>query len=356
MTHAVIMAGGAGTRFWPKSTKKLPKQFLQLFGSGTMLQNTVKRIEKLIPIEQVYVVTNSDYVSLVQDQLPALPPQNVIGEPEAKNTAPCVAISAAILDEQDEEAIMVVLPADHYITEPKKFEKVLQSAIEKAREGEHLVTIGINPDRPETGYGYIEAESKNGSGNQNQAIPVKAFREKPDLKMAQEFLEKGGYYWNSGMFIWRAKAILNSFFNYLPEMYSAAKDAAQKGGTPAINNFYYNSQSISIDYGIMEHAQNVYVVPGDFGWNDVGSWLAVHELADKDDSGNSSDAEAAIFIDASNNLISTGGEKAVAVVGLDHIAVVETEDAILVCNLDQAQGVKQVVEHLKETKGLQNYL
>lgn len=350
------MAGGSGTRFWPKSTQKLPKQFLQLFGTGTMLQNTVRRIENRIPIEQIYVVTNSHYVSLVKEQLPNLPAENVIGEPEAKNTAPCVAISAAILDEKDEDAIMVVLPADHHITKPDKFINILNSAITKAAEGEHLVTIGITPDRPETGYGYIEAERTGAEENPGEAIPVKAFREKPDLKKAQEFLEKGGYYWNSGMFIWSAKAILDSFFNHLPEMYAAAVGAAQKGDTPAINNFYYNAQSVSIDYGIMEHANNVYVVPGEFGWNDVGSWLAVYELADKDDNGNFSDVEATIFVEASNNLISSGGEKAVAVVGLDHIAVVETEDAILVCNLDQAQGVKQIVEYLKEKKDLQNYL
>jgi len=356
MTYAVIMAGGSGTRFWPKSTKKLPKQFLKLFGNGTMLQNTVKRIENLIPIEQIYVVTNSDYVSLVQDQLPALPPENVIGEAEAKNTAPCVAISAAILEGKDEDAIMVVLPADHHITDPQKFGKVLQSAIEKAENGEHLVTIGITPNRPETGYGYIEAEKTNSAGNKNQALPVKAFREKPDLKKAKEFLKKGGYYWNSGMFIWKTKVILNSFFNHLPKMYEEAKGAAKKETPEAIDDFYFKAQSISIDYGIMEHADNVYVVPGEFGWNDVGSWLAVHDLAEKDDSGNTSDVEASIFIEASNNLISSDREKAVAIVGLDHIAVVETEDAILVCNLDKAQGVKQVVEQLKEKKDLQNYL
>jgi len=355
MTYAVIMAGGSGTRFWPKSTKTLPKQFLQLFGEGTMLQNTVERIKELIAIERVLVVTNSDYVELVKEQLPELPEENVIGEPVAKNTAPCVAISAALLNENQESPVMVVLPADHHITKKEKFLDILQKAINKAEEGDHLVTIGIKPDRPETGYGYIEAGPSNSSVT-GDAVSVKAFREKPDLETAKKFLEQGNYYWNSGMFIWKAESIMSSFKEFLPDMYAGSIKAAEKGGAEAVDRFYYEAESISIDYGIMEHAQNVYVVPGEFGWNDVGSWQAVHDLSVKDKNGNASNAEISIFESSGNNLISTENGKAVAVVGLDHIAVVETEKAILICNLNKAQDVKKIVEKLRDSEDRQQYL
>jgi len=355
MTYAVIMAGGVGTRFWPKSTKKLPKQFLQLFGSGTMLQNTVNRIKELIPIERVVVVTNSDYTELVKEQLPDLPVENVIGEPVAKNTAPCVAISAALLNKKADNPVMVVLPADHHITEKEKFLTILQKAINSAEEGEHLVTIGIKPDRPETGYGYIEA-GRSDADKRDDTTPVKAFREKPGFETAKKFLEQGNYYWNSGMFIWKAESVMSSFKRFLPDMYAGSAKAAEKGSPEAIARFYHEAESISIDYGIMEHAQNVYVVPGEFGWNDVGSWRAVHELSEKDKNGNASNTKAAIFESSTDNLISAENGKAIAVVGLDHIAVVETEEAILVCNLNKAQDVKKIVEKLKGREDLKQYL
>ena len=361
MVYAVIMAGGSGTRFWPKSTKKLPKQFLSLFGKGTMIQNTARRIEPLIPEERILVVTNDSYVDIVKYQLPSVPAENIIGEVVAKNTAPCVAIAAELLYRKDPEAVMVVLPADHHIEDAEAFNDYLKTAIQKARSGNNLVTIGINPDRPETGYGYIHGdESKKEELNGHSVHPVKAFKEKPNEVTAQKFVESGDYYWNSGMFIWSAETILNEFKNHLPKMHKLVKNAGTDlfgdNHNSAIDTFYKSCESVSIDYGIMEHAQNVFVVPGQFGWNDVGSWTAAYELGDKDESGNVINAEKVSLSESTKNYISSVSGKMISVVGIDGIAVVETEDAILVCKLDKAQNVKEIVEQLKSKEELKKFL
>ncbi len=361
MVYAVIMAGGSGTRFWPKSTQKLPKQFLSLFGEGTMIQNTARRIENIIAQDRVLVVTNDSYVDIVKDQLPLVPEENIVGEPVAKNTAPCVAIAAEMLVRKDPDAVMVVLPADHHIKNPERFNAYLKAAVEKAESGDHLVTIGINPDRPETGYGYIHGDNSTKQiFNQKDIHPVKAFKEKPDLKTAQTFLDSGDYYWNSGMFIWSAKTILAELQKYLPKMYDQVKTAGKKiygeEHESAIATFYHSCESVSIDYGIMEHAQSVFVVPGEFGWNDVGSWTAVYDLGDKDAAGNVVHAEHSTFSEAQKNYVYTESGKMISVVGLEGIAVVETEDAILVCKLDKAQNVKDIVQQLKENENLKKFL
>lgn len=361
MVYAVIMAGGSGTRFWPKSTQKLPKQFLSLFGKGTMIQNTAQRIEPLIPQEQVLVVTNEKYVDIVKEQLPKVPHANIVGEPVAKNTAPCVAIAAEMLYKNDPEAVMVVLPADHQIQDPEKFNTYLKAAIKKAESGHSLVTIGINPGRPETGYGYIHANNTiQEDFNSKPVHPVRGFKEKPDKETAQKFLEAGEYYWNSGMFIWKAKTILDEFESHLPEMYEQVKSAGKnlygEDHEAAINQFYRSCESVSIDYGIMEHATNVFVVPGEFGWNDVGSWTAVYELGEKNASGNVIKAKNVTSSKAEKNLIYSNSGKMISVVGLDGVAVVETEDAILVCKLDKAQNVKEIVQQLKDREEFQKYL
>lgn len=361
MVYAVIMAGGSGTRFWPKSTKALPKQFLNLFGRGTMIQNTAERIQEVIPQECIMVVTNESYVSIVKEQLPKVLPQNIVGEPVAKNTAPCVAIAAELLLKKDPNAIMVVLPADHHITEPEKFNEILKSAIIKAESGEHLVTIGINPSRPETGFGYIHSDnsSKETLGG-NEVFPVQSFTEKPDAINAQRFVDSGDYFWNSGMFIWKASTVLEEIERQLPDMFDEVKAASpelyESTHDAAIKDFYYACESISIDYGIMEKAASVYVVPGEFGWNDVGSWTAVYELAKKDAQGNSVQTLNATFAQSEGNLVLSSGEKMISLVGVENIAVVETETAILVCNLEKAQGVKEIVEHLKAAPDLNKFL
>ncbi len=361
MVYAVIMAGGSGTRFWPKSTHKLPKQFLALFGEGTMIQNTAQRIESLIPQEQVMVVTNDRYVDIVKEQLPKVPHANIVGEPVAKNTAPCVAIAAEMLYKNDPEAVMVVLPADHHIQDPGKFNIHLKAAIKKAESGQGLVTIGIKPSRPETGYGYIHANNSIQEEFNSQLVhPVRGFKEKPDEKTAQKFLESGDYYWNSGMFIWKAKTILKEFKSHLPEMHEQVKSAGKnlygENHESSINEFYESCESVSIDYGIMEHAANVFVVPGEFGWNDVGSWTAVYELGSKSSTGNVIKAKNVTFSEAEKNLIYSESGKMISVVGLDGVAVVETDDAILVCNLDKAQNVKEIVQQLKDKEEFRKFL
>lgn len=361
MIYAVIMAGGSGTRFWPKSTKALPKQFLNLFGNGTMIQNTASRIKELIPQERIMVVTNEDYVSIVKEQLPKVPEENIVGEPVAKNTAPCVAIAAELLAKKDPDATMVVLPADHHITDEDAFLKILESAIAKAEEGKNLVTIGIQPTRPETGFGYIHGKADSGEELAgNTVYKVNAFEEKPNAEKAQEYLDSGEYFWNSGMFVWTAKSVLDEIKIQLPDMYEELKLSSEEFYTsthgPAINDFYQNCESISIDYGIMEGAKSVYVVPGEFGWNDVGSWTAVYELAEKDKLGNSVQAINVTFAASENNLVMSSGEKMISLVGMDNVAVVETDDAILICDLNTAQGVKQIVEQLKGSADYDKFL
>lgn len=361
MVYAVIMAGGSGTRFWPKSTKKYPKQFLNLFGDGTMIQNTANRVKEIIPQERILVVTNDDYVDIVKEQLPKVPDTNIVGEPVAKNTAPCVAIAAQLLIKQDPDAVMVVLPADHHITDPVEFRNILSSAIAKAESGDDLVTIGIKPDRPETGFGYIHADSSQSDEIKDNAVEkVKGFKEKPTLDVAESFLSSGDYYWNSGMFIWRADAILNEFESQLPEMRALLKDTSQDLYTDlhnaAINEFYFDCESVSIDYGIMEGAKNVYVVPGEFGWNDVGSWTAVYDLAEKNKDENAIQAINVTFAGSQKNLVVSNSGKMISLVGMENVAVVETDDAILVCDLNQAQGVKEIVEQLKGSGDLEKFL
>ena len=349
MTYAVIMAGGVGSRFWPASTKKFPKQFLSLFSEQSLLQDTVERIAPQIPPERVYIITNQDYVALVKEQVPQVPADQVVGEPVAKNTAPCVAAAASLIHQKDNDATMVVLPADHYISEPQRYNRFLASAIEKAEQDGGLVTIGIKPDRPETGYGYIqfnEVEQTEYAGN--SVYSVKAFTEKPDADTARDFLKSGNYLWNSGMFIWRTSAVLSEIEQQLPDMYEQARAIDLDGGQKSIDTFYHACDSISIDYGIMEHAANVYVVPGSFGWNDVGSWKAVYELSEKDEQGNIAMHTLAHFQETENSLIFSKSDKMIALAGLDNVGVIETDSSILVVNLEKAQAVKHLVNALKE--------
>lgn len=361
MLHAVIMAGGSGTRFWPRSTREHPKQFLTLFGDRTMLQTTVDRIAPLVPPERIWVITNDRYVSLVRQQLPEVPQNNIVGEAVAKNTGPCVALAAALIHEQDPEGTMAVLPADHLISQTDSFLSILKTADTKAREGHHLVTIGIQPDRPETGYGYIEFDKDSSESYRGPAIKkVTQFREKPDQQTARQFIESGNFLWNSGMFVWSAGTILREFSRHLPDIKQqvdklrpAIGGDNQKG---AVDAFYHACPSISIDYGIMEPSDDVFVVPGSFGWNDVGSWKAVYELRDKDRDGNVIQTDTAELADATGNLIQSDSGKMIALVGVENLAIVETRDAILVCNLDEAQGVKQIVNQLKEKEETKKYL
>ncbi len=356
--YVVILAGGSGTRFWPLSRTKTPKQLMSVFGGRSMLQRTVERVLPLSP-ERIMVVTNILQAEETERQLRELGdfPVDVIAEPVGRNTAPAIALAAAIIARHDPEATMLVLPADHYIRNEAEFCRVARAASEAAANGA-LVTLGIEPTRPETGYGYIEAESEGpGAG----ARPVKRFVEKPDLPKALEFLAAGNFYWNSGMFIWRVDAIRRELDRQMPAL-ATAIDSIAFGGSwdleslkPRVAEIYPGIRGESIDYGVMERAERVLVIPASFGWSDVGSWSALPEVMDGDESGNVAiAARGLVSIDSRDSLV-YGNGKLIALVGVEGLIVVDTPDALLVCRQERAQDVKKVVEALQK-EGRTEYL
>lgn len=353
------MAGGVGTRFWPMSRKERPKQFLKLFSQNTLIQQTTKRLEGLIEPENVMVITNNDYIHFVREQLSGINEAYIIGEPVAKNTAPCIASAAALLMADDPEAVMIVMPADHEIKDRDAMQNVFRAAAETAKREESLVTIGIEPNRPETGYGYIRRESDKISDISGYPVyNVRNFTEKPELEKAREFVDSGDYLWNSGIFVWKASTIVDAFKKYLPEIYTQIETLLSSDKTKDdINEFYRSCPSVSIDYGIMEKADRVHVIPANFDWNDIGSWQAVHELSEKDTGQNAaSSTQSVLFQKSSGNYVHSESGKLVTLIGVENLAVVETEDAIMVLNLQKAQEVKDVVDILKDTPKLSGYL
>jgi mannose-1-phosphate guanylyltransferase len=353
--YAVIMAGGVGSRFWPQSREAFPKQFLSLYGNRTLIQQTVDRISKVIPYENILIITNQKYIPLVQEQLPELPLNNILGEPMAKNTAPCVALAAQVIGQRNPNSIMCVLPADHVILDESTFLSIMESAFLTAKQKDAIVTVGIEPTHPETGYGYIHFNSNVKTADKaNLVHPVFGFKEKPNKETAEEFVQSGDYLWNSGMFIWSVETINDAFLKYQPEMYSLAKSELKNdSGSPTLEqlvSFFSACKSVSVDYAIMENAEKVFVVPGSFGWNDVGSWSAVYDIAEKNSEGNVIQSSNAIVVGSKNSYISSKNGKLIALVGMEDTAVIETEDAILVCNLNASQDVKKVVEQLTENR------
>src|SRR6056297_3458631 len=348
MHYAVIMAGGVGSRFWPASRKERPKQFLDVFGDGTLIQNTVARLNGLIPPERCLVVTHERYVEQTQKQLPAVPKENILAEPISRNTAPCITYAGVKLAERDPDATMVVLPADHVISDVAAFHRVLSTALEKAQEPGSLVTIGVEPEYPATGYGYIQYDGPDiDDVEEPTAYPVKTFAEKPDEKTADRFIDSGDFLWNSGMFIWRADTILDQVERHLPDAHEAFGPVREAGGDVDIDTLteaFRESPRISIDYGVMEQADSVYVVPGAFEWNDVGDWRAVYDLSDKDEHGNV--IQGNVIMQDSSRCYVQAGDRLVVLVGIHDAVVVDTDDAVLVCNRESAQQVKQVVEYL----------
>ena len=344
---ALIMAGGRGERFWPKSRKNLPKQFLSLTDDGkTMIQLTVERILPLVELEDIYIATNRDYKALVQEQLPSLPEENILCEPVGKNTAPCIGLGAVHVAKKYEDAIMMVLPSDHLIKYNQMFTKTLSDACDVAEQGENLVTLGITPDCPETGYGYIKFIPDQLLGN---AFAVERFVEKPDLETAKAYLATEQYLWNSGMFIWKVSTILKNLQEYLPEMYDGLCRIGDAIGTEqeqeVLVKEFTDFQSVSIDYGIMEKAKNIYILSGSFGWDDVGSWLAVGRIKTSNEFGNVITGNA-VTVDTQNTIIQ-GGKKLIATVGLENMIVVDTDDALLICEKDHAGDIKKILENLR---------
>lgn len=342
------MAGGIGSRFWPRSRKATPKQFLNVFGESTLIQNTVARLNGLVPPERCLIVTHERYVEQTRQQLPAVPEDNILAEPVSRNTAPCIAYAAMKLHAKDPDATMIVLPADHLIKDVRQFHRVLNVAIDKAQDKDALVTIGIAPTHPETGYGYIQFNGTLEMDAEPAAFKVKTFAEKPDLHTAESFLDSGDFLWNSGMFIWRADTILDQVHTHLPDAYEAfepLKDAlGTEGEHDQLVKSFQSCPHISIDYGVMERAENVYVVPGSFGWSDVGDWRAVYGLSEKNEHGNAVQGNV-IMHDSSRCLVHSNG-RLIALVGIHDVMVVDTDDAILICNRESAQQVKNVVDYL----------
>ena len=366
--YAVILAGGTGSRLWPLSRQQMPKQFLTLDGDASLLQTTINRLAPLIEAEKVLIVTQESHAK--GEAYHALLPYQSLFEPVGRNTAPAIALAAARLLEQGDDPVMVVLPADHVIKDAIKFRAHLERAIAAAEQNK-LVTFGIQPTRPDTGFGYIKIKGTqpsvlhSGTGDLSPTVPredpsglstqsciyeVERFTEKPDTVTAERFLAEGGYYWNSGMFVWRASVILAEIEQHLPEVYAIVQTIVAESRVcgdfqKAVEKHFAVMPSISIDYGVLEKSSRVSLIPCDIGWNDVGSWEAVHEIADKDAQGNALQGNV-IAVDCKNSLIRTG-KRLVAAIGLENLCVIETADAILISRSDQTQRVREVVDALE---------
>lgn len=341
------MAGGRGERFWPKSRKNLPKQFLSLTDDGkTMIQLTVERILPLVKLEDIFIATNKAYRELVLEQIPGLPEENILCEPIGRNTAPCIGLGAIHIAQKYDDAIMFVLPSDHLIKFTNMFLKTLETGADVAENNTNLVTIGITPDYPETGYGYIKFDPRRTEG---QAYAVERFVEKPSLEVAKEYLSTEEYLWNSGMFIWKVSSILKNMQKFMPDTYESLIKIKEAIGTPQQDSIlekeFHNMQSQSIDYGIMEKADNIYILPGTFGWDDVGSWLAVERIKKTNEFGNA--VAGNIITVNTHNCIIQGDKKLIAIVGMEDTIVVDTKDATLICAKDSAGDIKKVTENLK---------
>lgn len=353
-TYGVIMAGGSGTRFWPLSRKNTPKQLLNLSGNGLMINETIDRMTDFIIKEDIFIVTNTEQVDrmkeLVEDGIQM---DHILAEPAARNTAACVGYAAMEIIKKYGDGVMCIFPSDHYIKDEEEFSNILKNAVKVAESGDKLVTIGITPTFPATGYGYINFDKEENSDIKT----VQKFVEKPNYETAVKYIKSGEFLWNSGMFVWKASIILDNFKRFLPKVYNAIEQIGEAMNTDAekdtINHVYPNIPSISIDYGIMERSDDVVVLAGDFGWNDVGSWDTLGALYDTDDNGNIIKGEQ-INLETSN-CISYSDKRLIATIGIDSTIIVETDDVVLVCAKEKAQDVKMIVDILKK-RGREEYL
>ena len=352
---ALIMAGGRGERFWPKSRKDRPKQFLDLTGNGkSMIRQTVERVLPLVEFDDIYISTNEAYLPLVREHIPDIPEKNILCEPVGRNTAPCIGLAAEYIKKKYDDALMIVLPSDHLIKYNAMFLGTINNGCEVASEGNNLVTIGITPGYPETGYGYIHFNQKLYS---NMAFAVEEFVEKPNFERAKHYLETEEYLWNSGMFVWRVSSILNQFRIHLPNIYDGLEKIEKVIGTDeekeVLMEEFQNMESVSIDYGILEKADSIYTIPGTFGWDDVGSWIAVSRLRTVDENGNITNGNI-VSVDMKNCIVE-GQDKLLALVGINDAIVVDTEDATLFCKKDRAGDIRGILDELKRM-GKEAYL
>lgn len=345
------MAGGIGSRFWPMSRSSYPKQFLDILGTGqSLLQQTFDRLKKIAPADQIYIVTNEDYKSLVIEQL-GVAENQVLCEPSRRNTAPCIAYANYVIAQRNPNANIMVAPADHLILKEDRFIEVMEKALDYTANNNALLTLGIKPSRPDTGYGYIQFDDSS----DNEIKKVKTFTEKPDLELAKQFVDSGEFSWNSGMFIWSLASIGEAFTNLLPEIDDLFKEKADSFGTEgeknAIENIYSVCKSISIDYGIMEKASNVFVISADIGWSDLGTWGSIYGHLKQDKEANAVVGKNVMLYDSRNNIVNVPEDKLVVLQGLDNYIVVESNDTLLVCKKEDEQMIKQFVTDIKLNKG-----
>lgn len=341
--YAILMAGGVGSRFWPVSTTDFPKQFHDMLGSGdTLIQKTFSRLSKLIPVENILILTNERYNGLVLEQLPMVKQEQVLLEPAMRNTAPCILYASLKIQKMNPNAVMVVAPSDHWIEDENAFAQNLQNCFEFCQKENALMTLGIKPTFPNTGFGYIEYDKSDS----NPIKRVNQFREKPNYETAKAFLDAGNFLWNGGIFIWSAQAIIEAFDTFQPQMKALFQQGMEVYNTPKEADFiqenYANAENISIDYAVMEKAQNVYVLPATFDWNDLGTWGQLHEKLDKDGQNNAVVNATVILENASNNIIRADGKKLIIVDGLDDFIIVDREDVLMIYPKSKEQDIKRI--------------
>ncbi len=345
--YVIIMAGGIGSRFWPMSRKEFPKQFHDVLGTGrTLIQQTADRFKNICSSEQMYVLTNKEYADLVKEQLPELPEENILLEPVMRNTAPCIAYATYKIGMNDPEANMIVSPADHLVLDVKEFERDINLAIERTSSSDKLVTLGIKPHRPDTGYGYIKFDAQQ----KGKVRTVDKFTEKPPLEEANAFIKAGNYFWNSGIFIWNYQNIDRAISSYLPEMKKLFKSGEEFYNTSNEQSFidvhFPNCESISIDYAIMEKSSNVEMIMTDFGWSDLGTWGSLYEHLEQDENANAVTGKKVILFNSENNMIRNETDKSLVIRGMKDYIIVETEKALLICPKTEEQSVKQMLNSL----------
>ncbi len=353
--YCVIMAGGTGTRFWPLSKTQKPKQFLDILGTGkTLLQQTYDRFAKICPPENIYIVTNEIYTGITKKQIPKLSSSQILSEPLKRNTAPCIAYSNLKIKAKNPDAKIVTAPSDHLILDENNFAEVIKKSFEFVASNNSLLTLGIKPSRPETGYGYIQKDDKSPE-NFPEIFKVKSFTEKPDRKTAEMFLQSGEFLWNSGIFIWSLKSINKAFSRYLPDIAGMFSDtrllSTPEKESAFIKEVYSECESVSIDNGIMEHAENVFVMPSDFGWSDLGTWDSLYENSQKTPDGNVINSDKILCYDTENTIINISDDKLLVVEGLKNYLIAESDNAVLICRRDNEKRIREFVKDVEDKVG-----
>jgi mannose-1-phosphate guanylyltransferase len=354
--YCVIMAGGVGSRFWPLSRRARPKQFIDILGTGkTLIQQTFDRFRSLIPLENFIIVTNVNYKDIILEQIPELDESQILLEPLRRNTAPCLAYAVYKIKIKNPQANLVIAPSDHLIQKEEEFIRQIKNGLEFVKDRDALLTMGIKPSRPETSYGYIQIKNKVKFNNLDNFYKVKTFTEKPDSEMAQIFYESGEFFWNSGIFMWSLSSILAAFDTYLSDISSLFVKGLKLYNTDDevhfINKTYSECKGISIDYGIMEKARNVYLLTADFGWSDLGSWCSLYDNKTRDEEGNVISGENVLIYDTKNCIIDVGDEKVAVLHGLDGYIIAESNDTLMICRREDEQQIKQFVTDVRIKKG-----